>query len=122
MDLFATLAERKIQEAINRGGLDNLALNGQPIPPEEFSNVPPELRMGFKILKNAGMLPEEAQLKKDLLTLSDLMEGCRDPEEREILRKRLTAKRLHFDLLMERNGARPGYRCYAGKLTEKLGR
>lgn len=121
MDLFATLAERKIREAIDRGEFDNLALKGRPLSRQDDTDVPQELRMGYKILKNAGMLPEEVQLKKELLTLEDLLASCRDEEERKALRQKLTLKRLHFDLLMERNGARPGYRRYAGKLLERLG-
>ena len=59
MSMFARIAEQRIQEAVARGELDNLSLKGEPIPLEDLSAVPEELRMGYKILKNAGVLPEE---------------------------------------------------------------
>jgi hypothetical protein len=121
MDIFATIAERKICEAIRRGELDNLALKGQPIRTENLTDVPEELRMGYKILKNAGILPEELQLNREILTLRDLIESCREPEEREELKKKLTARQLHYDILMERNFSRPAYRLYESRIREKLG-
>ncbi|MEJ2698389.1 MAG: DUF1992 domain-containing protein [Desulfuromonadales bacterium] len=121
MSLFTSIAEQKIREAIARGELDNLTLKGRPIPMEDLSDVPEELRMGYKILKNAGILPEELLLNREILTLKDLLEACRDQQEKEVLRKKLTAKRLHFDLLMERNRKNSGFRRYASRVVEKLG-
>jgi hypothetical protein len=121
MSLFTSIAEQKIREAIARGELDNLTLKGHPIPMEDLSDVPEELRMGYKILKNAGILPEELLLNREILTLKDLLEACRDQQEKEVLRKKLTAKRLHFDLLMERNRKNSGFRRYASRVVEKLG-
>jgi len=121
MDILTTIAERKIGEAIRRGELDNLALKGQPIRVEDLSDIPEELRMGYKILKNAGVLPAELQLNREILTLRDLIESCNDTEERRELKKRLTAKQLHYDILMEKNFASPAYKCYEGRIREKLG-
>jgi hypothetical protein len=121
MNLFASIAEQKIREAVSRGELDNLSLKGRPIPVEDFSNIPEELRMGYKILKNAGVLPEELELHREILTLNDLLASCRDPGEEQVLRKKLTLKRLHFDLLMERNRRNPGFHPYAARVSEKLG-
>jgi hypothetical protein len=120
MSLFAFIAEQKIREAISRGELDNLSLKGRPIPVEDLSDVPEDLRMGYKILKNAGILPEELQLNREILTLSDLLKSCRDPGEEQVLRKKLTAKKLHFDLLMERNRRNTGFHRYAARVAEKL--
>jgi hypothetical protein len=121
MSLFASLAERRIQEAIARGELDNLALKGQPLPQEDLSDVPEELRMGFKILKNAGFLPEELLLRRELATLQDLLAACRDPKEEGRLRRRLSEKQLHYNILLEKNRGNPLFRRYAGKLRGRLG-
>lgn len=121
MDIFATIAERKITEAIRRGELDNLSLKGKPIRVEDLSDVPEELRMGYKILKNAGVLPAEVQLNREIMTLKDLLESCRDPLERKELKKRLTAKQLHYDILMEKNFSSATYRRYEARVREKLG-
>lgn len=120
MSIFAAIAERKIREAIERGELADLALKGQPIVHEDLTFVPEELRMGYKILKNAGVLPEELELKREIVTLEGLLAACRDDEERQAVKKRLTAQRLRFDLLMEkirRNGA---FQQYAAAAEQKL--
>lgn len=121
MDIFATIAERKIREAIRRGEFDNLALKGQPIRAEDFSDVPYELRMGYKILKNAGILPAELQLNREILTLKDLIESCQNTEERKELKKKLTAKQLHYDILMEKNVSSAAIQRYEARIREKLG-
>jgi hypothetical protein len=121
MDILALIAEQKIQEAIRRGELDDLPLKGRPIPREDDSGVPEELRMAFKILKNAGVLPEELQIRKELLTLRDLIDICEDPGEEQKLRKELSRKMLHYNVVMERNFHKPIYRKYSDKVLKKLG-
>ncbi len=121
MSFFAVLAERKIEEALRRGELDNLALKGRPIPIEDLSDVPEELRMAFKILKNAGVLPEELQLHREIVTLKDLLHSCQDEEEQRETRRRLNEKILHFNILQEKNAGRAAFRRYAGRIEERLG-
>lgn len=64
MDLFSILAEERIKEAMKNKEFDNLPGKGKPLPKDDLAHVPNELRIGYKILKNAGMVPEEVQLKK----------------------------------------------------------
>lgn len=116
MDILARVAKQKIQAAIARGEADNLSLQGQPIRQEDDRMVPEELRMGYRILKNAGVLPEELQLKKELLVLQDLLNCCQQPEGKEQLQKRLGAKQLRHQLLMERRPATGPYGQYRDKL------
>ncbi len=120
MDIFATIAERKILEAIQRGELDNLALKGQPIRRDDTDEVPEELRMGYKILKNAGVLPEELQLNREIVTLKNLVDSCENQEERRWLKKRLSEQMLRYNLMMERNFKTAAYRQYEEKIVEKL--
>jgi hypothetical protein len=121
MGMFEVIAERKIREAMERGEFDNLALRGQPIVREELSHVPEELRMGYKILKNAGVLPEELELRKEIVTLEALLDVCRDDGERTGVRRRLNAKRLRFDMLMEKGPAGSPFRGYEAAIHRKLG-
>lgn len=122
MGILATIAERRIQEAINRGELDDLTLKGKPIDRENLSDVPDELRMGYKILRNAGMVPEELELRREILTLRDLVESCKENGEQEkALRKRLSLRQLHYDVLRDRNSSSPAFRRYQGRIERKLG-
>lgn len=120
VSIFAYIAEQRIQEAIQRGDLDNLSLRGQPLPREDFTAVPEELRMAYKVLKNAGYLPEEVQLQQELLSLHNLLDACMDAMEEQTVRRRLSLRQLHLDLLMEKKGRNLATQEYAGALTSRL--
>lgn len=115
------LAERKIQEAIRNGEFDDLLMKGQPLPKEDLPNVPEELRMGYKILKNAGIAPEEVVLNRELTSLRGQLIACTEPEQREELRKLLGQKQLRYDMLMERNMKSTAFHHYAVRIRNKLG-
>ncbi len=121
MSILAAIAERKIQEALSRGELDNLSLKGTPLPVEDLTFVPEELRMGFKILRNAGVLPEELQARQELVSIQGLLAACQDGEEQERLRRRLTLQRLRYDMLRERHGHSPAWQQYESAMATKLG-
>jgi hypothetical protein len=69
MDLnwMGLIAERKIQEGIEEGKFDNLPGKGKPIVFENEMAMPPHLRLANKILKNANVLPDWIQIRKDIL-------------------------------------------------------
>lgn len=102
MGIIEIMAEEKIKAGLKSGAFDNLPGKGKPLVLEDLSAVPKELRAGYKMLKNAGMLPEELQLRKDIVTLNDLLRCCEDDKERERLSKQLRLKRLKFNQIMEK--------------------
>lgn len=104
MDWASSIADEKIREAQLRGDFDQLPGAGKPLPEDELSGVPEELRMGYKMLKNAGVLPEEMQLRKDMLTLHDLLVACRHDDKKLKLTVQLNAKKLRYRMLMEERG------------------
>ncbi|HEX6321089.1 MAG TPA: DnaJ family domain-containing protein [Burkholderiales bacterium] len=53
------LAEKKLAEAVSRGELDDLPGQGQPLDLDEDPLVPEDLRLAYRILKNAGYVPPE---------------------------------------------------------------
>ena len=53
------LAERRIAEAQSRGELDNLPGAGRPLELDDDALVPEDLRLAYRILKNAGFVPPE---------------------------------------------------------------
>lgn len=121
MTVFEKIAEQKIRIAMERGEFDNLPLKGKPLPPDDLAKVPEELRMSYKILKNANIIPEEIQLRKDLLTLRNLLQVCDNESEIEDLTKKINEKQLRYNLLTEQ---RPGSMSlnmqYHAKIMEKL--
>lgn len=82
MYFIATIAEARIKEAERKGEFENLSCMGRPIEYEDDSMIPPDLRMAYKALKNAGYLPPEMQLKKDIHSALDLLEHMEDEKER----------------------------------------
>lgn len=120
MYIFEMIAERKIREAMERGEFDNLPLKGKPLPPDDLDRVPPELRMAYKILKNANVLPEELELKRSIHSLQELIDACCDGEEEKELRKKLSEKQLRFNILMEKRFKRAVDPQYRARIMEKL--
>jgi hypothetical protein len=119
---FASIADEKIREAIRKGEFKNLPGAGKPLPPDDLAMVPEELRMAFKILKNAGALPEEMQLRKDMVTLGDLLAACRDESERTKLRKELSLKKVRYQSLMSDRGwhSSSAFSDYELQMQEKM--
>lgn len=105
MDVVAMIAEEKIREAIKNGELENLPGEGKPLKIQDLSHVPAELRAGYILLKNAGVLPEELELRKEIISLQTLVDCCYDEEDRKSLKRELNAKILRFNILMEKERA-----------------
>ncbi len=79
MDALARIAERKILEAIEAGELTSEKWKNKPLPLEDDSFVPDDLKMAYKILKNSGYLPPEIETKKEIKKLEDLI-ACTEDE------------------------------------------
>ena len=120
MDFLAKIAEQKIREAMERGEFDHLGYDGKPLKLDDLTGVPAHLRMGYKILKNAGILPEEMQLKKDIVSLQDLLDACYDATERSTIQKHMNEKILRYNMMMEKRSQRPTEPRYRAKILHKL--
>lgn len=124
MNWIASIAEERIREADREGKFANLPGKGKPLVLDDDALVPEELRMAFRMLKNAGMIPEEMQLRKDMVTLNELLICCRDEEERVKLRNELTVKKLRYQSLVGDRGwhASGAFAEYEDKINERLTR
>lgn len=120
MDIFLTIAEGKIREAMLKGEFDNLANKGKPLNLDDMAYIPEELRAGYTILKNAGVLPEEMELKKEIVSLQKLIDNCHEEKERGSLQRKLTCKMLKFDILMEKRSLNHALGSYKSKIYSKL--
>ena len=76
------IAERKIADAVENGDFDDLPGRGRPLDLEEDPLVPAELRMAYRILKNAGFAPgdlrdaeEDGKGRRKLALLKIAAEG-----------------------------------------------
>lgn len=78
LEAIRLIAERRISEAIEKGLLDTHGWRNRPLPMTYDNMVPDELRMAYKILKNAGYLPPEIEAKKEIQAIEDLLATCED--------------------------------------------
>ena len=69
---FEKIAEERIREAMERGEFDNLEGIGKPLRQlDAYFATPENVRLGYSILKNAGFLPEEMALLKEINRLKE---------------------------------------------------
>jgi hypothetical protein len=106
--VFDKLVEQKIREAQEAGEFDRLEGAGRPVNLEAYFNTPEELRACYAVLKNAGVLPEEAAVLKEANELAARLEGCRDAAERERLKRAIHDLKLKYDLQVERRRGKRG--------------
>jgi len=121
MSWVERIAERKIREAIEQGELDDLLLAGNPLALDSSPFVPDELRLAYKILKNAGYLPPEMELRKEIVTLRKLLDSVEEEDERVRIARRINEKVLKLNLLMKRSLSAEERQVYVAKLRRKLG-
>ena len=120
MSYFWRIAEERIKEAQRAGAFDDLPGKGKPLDLEDQSWVPEDLRIGYHILKNAHVLPPEAELLKDIHTIEDLLKHVEDEGERRALAKSIQFKLIRLDMLKRRSMPLHSVRDYSRKLVDKL--
>ena len=121
MSYFWRIAEERILDAQQAGAFDDLPGKGKPLNLEDLSWVPEDLRIGYHILKNAHVLPPEAELLKDIHTLEDLLKHVEDEGQRRALAKSIQFKMIRLDLLKRRSLSVTSVRDYGRKLVAKFG-
>ena len=101
MNTLELLAESKIRAAMAEGKFDDLPGRGKPLPLDDLSRVPADLRMGFKLLRNAGCLPPELEARKESARLGALIATAGSAEERARLSRLRADAELRYRLLLE---------------------
>jgi septation ring formation regulator EzrA len=123
MDLFSRIAEDKIKEAIKNKEFENLPGMGKPLDlSDELPGMSAEMKMGYRMLKNAGYISDQVDLRKELITLNDLISVATDDEEINRLQEKLTRKKLQFEKVMEqrRKNTNVRFGSYAEKIYGKM--
>jgi hypothetical protein len=118
---LARLAEERIRDAIQRGEFDNLPGSGKPLNLEDDRHIPDDLRLAYKVLKNADCLPPELELKKEIRKAEELLSSVADEGE-----KYRQLQKVNF-LIMKLNEMRKGSvqweekQFYYTKIVDKVG-
>jgi hypothetical protein len=124
MNIVERIADRRIREAMERGEFDNLPGTGKPLALDDDSNVPPELRVAYRILKRSGFVPPEVELRREIANAEQLLVGALTPAERGAANRRLDF--LLTKLAAMRGGSRDArvesayYDSLASKLRDRF--
>ena len=104
-DRLRTLDEviaRHLEEAAKSGELAAAKGYGKPHEPDPgWDATPPELRMPFKILKDAGFMPAEVEWFHERARLRSALDAEADAAKQETLRKQLAVLEQKISLRLE---------------------
>jgi hypothetical protein len=116
---YLRMVEQRILEAQERGEFDHLPGHGKPLKLEDESHVPEDLRVAYKILKNANCLPPELQEKREIRQMEDLLASLPDEKERYKLIKKINFKIMKLNLMGKKSPLLEEKQIYYQKVVEK---
>ena len=103
------IAEERIAAAIERGELSDLPGQGTPLILDDDALIPETLRMAYRILRNAGLVPPEVETLRAIRDLERVIEDLSEPEPRSRALRKLQLLRLRLE-----TSGRPGNMMHAG--------
>jgi len=104
------LVEQRLSEAVSRGEFDDLPGAGKPLALDDDPLVPEELRLAYRILKNAGFVPPEVETLGEIGNLERFVAETADDAARAKAVKKLALLKTRID------------NAYYEKAVAKLGR
>ena len=119
---FQKIIEKRIKEAQRKGEFDDLPGRGEPVPIEDDSHIPEDLRLAYKILKNANCVPPEIQLRKDIRKMQDMLENMSDEREKYRHIKKINFKIRQLNLMRKASPLLEDTEIYYKKVLEKTER
>ena len=99
---------RHLNESLASGELSQAASYGKPIDlGDGYRDTPEELRMGFKILKDAGFVPPQVELMHEIASVRAELAHTDHTPDAEKLRRKLLDLELSLSVPKDRlNGNR----------------
>ena len=95
---------RSLAESEKNGELRNATNFGKPLDlGDGYEETPVELRMSYKILKDAGFLPLEVELMREIEDLNRTVSESPEGDTKHVQQQRLSELRQRLALLLERS-------------------
>ncbi len=99
---FKNLIERQIQKAQADGQLDDLEGQGKPLPDRSSAALSdPTLAAGYRIMAQAGVIPEEFSIKKELNAARLEYQSLTDPDDRKRAMARLADLEMRYHMAQD---------------------
>lgn len=95
---WSTLSERQILKAKAEGQLDNLKGAGKPLNMQSGTDSD---AAGFRIMAEAGVVPREFELRKEIEALTALLRDTVEAEARKNLIRQIAQVQLRLDIEVE---------------------
>ena len=117
---FERIVEERILTAQKRGEFENLPGAGKPLEFEDDRFVSEELRLAYKILKNADCVPVEIELKKEIKQTEDLLAKMHETSEKYRILKKLNFLILKLNSIRDTSVVHEMPQVYTEKLVERF--
>jgi len=105
---------------MENGEFDNLEGMGKPITFEDETMIPEDLRMVYRILKNASCIPPELELRNEVVNMSALINTIDDDKERLKKIREFNFKLLRLNIVRKRPFSLDEFPEYEFKVADKL--
>ncbi len=96
---FEKIVEDRIKTAQKKGVFENLEGSGKPLAIEDDRRVAEDLRLAYKILKNADFIPPQIEIRKKIEQTEQLLAGMKDTAEKYQTLKKLNLLIMKLNLL-----------------------
>ena len=117
---FEKIIEERIRKAQAAGEFENLPGAGRPLNLAQDQAVPEDLRLAYKILKNADCVPPELELKKEIRQTEDLLAGMSDAAEKYRAVKKLNYLVMKFNSLRSGSAALDVPQRYMAQVADRI--
>ena len=118
---FQRIVEERIRRAQQKGLFDHLEGSGKPLPRDVIGeSVPEDLRLSYRILKNADCVPPEIEVKREILRTEDLLAGMEGAVEKYGLLKKLNYLVFKFNAMRRAPIDLEIPQHYAGRVVDRL--
>ena len=117
---YQRIVEERIREAQKKGEFDNLPGRGKPLSLEDESHIPEDLRIAYKILKNADCLPPEILEKKEIHQMEELLASIPDEKERYKLIKKINYRIMKLNMMGKKSPLLEENQIYCKRVIDKM--
>lgn len=92
-----------LNESAASGELQSAPSYGKPLAfADGYDETPVELRLAFKLLKDAGIVPHEVQMLRDIDAMKRQLAGTADATQAAALRQRINDLQQNMALRLEK--------------------